>query len=213
MSRFIRRSIPVIGCFVLNSVHLDRSRCKEAQGSSSKSTPYGECAETVCSSRMDMLHAAMKSHQGGESKQSVTSSGASSSALQTSTRKDCPVDREELGAQTWTLLHTIAAYFPDHPTPSQESYAHAMFSSLSQLYPCHVCAEDFQVYITEFPPNTASRESLMMWVCAFHNSVNVKVGKPSQSCSVDALDERWRVGTDECRGYNISNTEDVDNLN
>ena len=33
----------------------------------------------------------------------------------------CPPDRMELGAKSWTLLHSIAAYFPASPTPAQQA--------------------------------------------------------------------------------------------
>lgn len=64
----------------------------------------------------------------------------------------CPLDRRELGEKTWSLLHTIAAYYPEEPTEEQQNAASQFFQALAILYPCRHCAEDFQENITLFPP-------------------------------------------------------------
>ena len=48
---------------------------------------------------------------------------------------ECPADREELGRQSWTLLHTMAAYYPKKPSSSQKTMAGQFLHSLSHLYP------------------------------------------------------------------------------
>ena len=35
-------------------------------------------------------------------------------------RKDCPVDKDELGRSTWNLLHTMAAYYPEKPNNQEK---------------------------------------------------------------------------------------------
>jgi len=65
-------------------------------------------------------------------------------SLVTTVRDDCPVDREELGQATWTFLHTMAAYYPEHPT-SKQRYEMAQFvSTFSKFYPCEDCAQHLQ---------------------------------------------------------------------
>jgi FAD-linked sulfhydryl oxidase len=49
-----------------------------------------------------------------------------------------------LGRQTWGLLHTMAAYYPDKPTPQERSDMANFFTTFSKFYPCHECAQDFQ---------------------------------------------------------------------
>lgn len=59
-------------------------------------------------------------------------------------REDCPLDRDELGNKSWGLLHTIAAKYPDKPSPEQKSEMTQFFKLLSKFYPCEHCAEDFR---------------------------------------------------------------------
>lgn len=54
----------------------------------------------------------------------------------------CPVDKDELGNSTWNLLHTMAAVYPEKPTPSQKEDVKSFFGILSRTYPCDVCAKD-----------------------------------------------------------------------
>jgi Erv1 / Alr family len=64
----------------------------------------------------------------------------------------CPLDKEELGRSTWDLIHTIAAYYPDSPSDADKEKARNFISSVSYLYPCEVCREDFKQSVADFPP-------------------------------------------------------------
>ena len=76
--------------------------------------------------------------------------------------------KEELGRATWTLLHTLAAQFPETPTYSQQKDAQQLVCQnvqmkqqrnvstpracllvlqvdvLTRIYPCADCARHFQ---------------------------------------------------------------------
>lgn len=59
-------------------------------------------------------------------------------------RDDCPWDKDALGKSTWGLLHTVAAQYPDEPSPQQQTDVKGFFNILSRLYPCEHCAKDFR---------------------------------------------------------------------
>lgn len=110
----------------------------------------------------------------------------------TARRKDCPLDRDELGASTWGFLHTMAAYYPELPTVEQRKDMKTFFHLISKFYPCNVCAEDLQEQLKKSPPKTDSQQQLSQWLCDVHNKVNTKLGKPVFDCSL--VNQRWRDG-------------------
>lgn len=65
---------------------------------------------------------------------------------------ECPLDRKELGEKTWSLLHTMAAYYPENPSPEYQLAVTQFIQALALLYPCKHCAEDFQQNIELSPP-------------------------------------------------------------
>ncbi|GFP55108.1 hypothetical protein ACSS6W_003037 [Trichoderma asperelloides] len=126
-------------------------------------------------------------------KDATTGSRAiSTTAVASGPPADCPPDVETLGRSTWTLLHSIAASYPETPSQTQRSDLLSFVGLFSKLYPCWVCAEDFQGYMARQKPQVNSREEFSQWLCRAHNDVNKKLGKPQFDCS--RWDERWRTG-------------------
>ncbi|KAI9634978.1 ERV/ALR sulfhydryl oxidase domain-containing protein [Dioszegia hungarica] len=114
-------------------------------------------------------------------------------------RTDCPPDTAALGRSTWTFLHTTAAYYPLSATPMHQSNMRSLLSSLSVLYPCGWCAEDFARDMKANPPDVSGREGLMRWLCERHNEVNGKLGKERFECTAEKLGERWKDGPKDGR--------------
>ncbi|KAI8985497.1 ERV/ALR sulfhydryl oxidase domain-containing protein [Pilobolus umbonatus] len=52
---------------------------------------------------------------------------------------ECPADVKTLGRHTWTLLHTMAAYYPEQPTPDQQNTMKQFIHSFAEVYPCWFC--------------------------------------------------------------------------
>ncbi|KYK60726.1 augmenter of liver regeneration [Drechmeria coniospora] len=130
---------------------------------------------------------------GGEGGGSVRAAVAEMTASATSTPPpDCPPDVEVLGRSAWTVLHSIAANYPEAPSRSQQSDLTGFVSLFSKLYPCWVCAEDFRAYLGREVPRVTSRDEFGKWLCGAHNDVNRKLGKPEFDCS--RWEERWRTG-------------------
>lgn len=105
---------------------------------------------------------------------------------------DCPPDVEQLGRSSWTLLHSITAQYPDRPSFSQQFETTQFLGLFGKMYPCWVCADDFQAWMKGNQPRVSNREDFGRWMCEAHNAVNDKLGKPSFDCN--KWEERWRTG-------------------
>jgi len=104
----------------------------------------------------------------------------------------CPPDRMELGNASWSMLHSMAAYFPKQPTSQHKNDALQFMHIFSRLYPCQECAEDLRSDLKQFPPKVESAQEFSQWMCDMHNRVNVKLGKPVFDCT--KVFERWKDG-------------------
>jgi FAD-linked sulfhydryl oxidase len=104
---------------------------------------------------------------------------------------DTPADLYELGRGTWTLLHTMAAYYPEQPSRRRQEQTVNFLHALSQVFPCRDCAKDFQQVLKESPPRLGSRRDFAQWMCEAHNHVNARLGKPLFDCAL--VDRRWRA--------------------
>ncbi|VDP85071.1 unnamed protein product [Echinostoma caproni] len=105
---------------------------------------------------------------------------------------NCPPDKPELGRATWTLLHTMAAYYPVEPSERDKQDMAGFLRGFGLFYPCVPCAHDLRKNMILNPPQLQSREALSGWLCMQHNLVNKKIHKPLFDCS--KVLERWRYG-------------------
>ena len=105
-----------------------------------KLSSKANCEDPVCKKTSDMFAKALKGVNDRPVKAPAT------------TKQHCPLDVDALGRSAWDLIHTMAAYYPEIPSDEQRLAATAFFTSLALLYPCHICAEDFQESVTIHPP-------------------------------------------------------------
>jgi FAD-linked sulfhydryl oxidase len=106
-----------------------------------------------------------------------------------------PPDMDELGNCGWTLLHTMAAYFPEKPSQKKKAEMKNFLESFAKVYPCKHCAKDFQQILQTLPLKLENQNEFAHWMCQAHNHVNKKLGKPEFDCS--KVNERWRIQKDE----------------
>lgn len=97
-------------------------------------------------------------------------------------RQPTPKEVAEVGRSTWTLLHSIAKYFPDRPTPEQRAAVAELFHSLAVLYPCRRCSAVFGLAESHQLVNPQSARELSLSLCDLHNFVNRKLGAPEVDC-------------------------------
>lgn len=83
------------------------------------------------------------------------------------------------GSDLWKCLHIIAYTYPENPPLIRQDSMNELLSGVSMNLPCPGCSIHAVEYITSNPPNVKSREGLKKWMCDFHNSVNVRLGKRS----------------------------------
>lgn len=57
---------------------------------------------------------------------------------------ECPLDRQQLGRSSWSVLHTIAAYYPERPSQDQQKDMVQFMSLFTKFYPCEDCSQDFK---------------------------------------------------------------------
>ncbi|KAJ6111822.1 hypothetical protein N7523_007883 [Penicillium sp. IBT 18751x] len=109
---------------------------------------------------------------------------------------ECPPDVEELGRSTWTLLHSMAATYPETANTEHQDNMRGFLKFFSKLYPCWVCADDFQTWMAHpsgrNQPKLGGRKDFGWWLCEAHNEVNRKLGKKEFDCRF--WEERWRTG-------------------
>ena len=113
------------------------------------------------------------------------------------TKKESPLDRNTLGRSTWSLLHSIAVYYPEKPTKEKQKQTKLFLESLSNIYPCSICQEDFKKNIQKYPPKLGSRKDFIAWLCFQHNLVNKKLNKKIFDCSLESYEKRWKLSVEK----------------
>ena len=100
-----------------------------------------------------------------------------------------PISLSQVGSSTWTLLHSVAATFPEEGGAEAAAGVSALVHGVSRGFPCSHCASDFRQHLQQHPLETGTRDALEQWMCRAHNEVNVKLGKDPFDCT--KVRERW----------------------
>ena len=109
-----------------------------SKGFSNTKNILDDCDRPACDDTMSALSAALKHANKPSSNENEKA-------------KQCPPTKTALGNGSWDLLHSMAAWYPDNPTPKEETMIRDFFTSFARFYPCTWCAEDFQRNLKEKP--------------------------------------------------------------
>eukprot|EP00826_Nyctotherus_ovalis_P054345 TRINITY_DN7109_c0_g5_i1.p2 TRINITY_DN7109_c0_g5~~TRINITY_DN7109_c0_g5_i1.p2 ORF type:complete len:129 (+),score=46.33 TRINITY_DN7109_c0_g5_i1:132-518(+) len=100
--------------------------------------------------------------------------------------------KRENGRNFWNFMHTLAAYYPAKPTCKQVEHMDFFVKNCADYFLIEsTWANTFNKNVREQPPKLDSQESFVMWMCAQHNQINERIGKPLFPCTVKDLTERW----------------------
>ena len=87
---------------------------------------------------------------------------------------------ESLGVDTWALLHSVAAIYPNYPNETEKESLKEFFDGLMYFYPSK--SELMDEILKEHPLEYSNREELVYYMCQIHNILNKKLGKKKFSC-------------------------------
>ena len=96
--------------------------------------------------------------------------------------KPLTLTKQEIGRNTWTILHSIAASFPNNPTEEDKKQITNLMYGLAHLFPCKICGGHLLKMLNKEGVKANSREELVNYICKIHNIVNKVLGKPIFDC-------------------------------
>jgi len=153
-----------------------------------------DCDRPACEETVSALSQALS--RIGNNTKTAGKTTASGKGEVSSSSMSCPPTKDAIGKSSWTLMHSMAAWYPEKATKYEKNKMEQLMEAISIFYPCTYCAQDFRENLKENPTKAESRKDLCIWLCEQHNVVNEKLGKPIFKCEIDILDERWRKSND-----------------
>ena len=96
--------------------------------------------------------------------------------------KPLTLTKQEIGRNTWSLLHSIAASYPNEPTKEDKQQVTNFLYGLANLFPCKICGSHLLKMLNKEGVHADSREELVNYICKIHNIVNKVLNKPQFDC-------------------------------
>ena len=96
--------------------------------------------------------------------------------------KPLTLTKQEIGRNTWSLLHSIAASYPNEPTEEDKKQITNFIYGLAHLFPCKICGSHLLKMLNKEGVHANSREDLVNYICKIHNIVNKVLEKPVFDC-------------------------------
>ena len=96
--------------------------------------------------------------------------------------KPLTLTKQEIGRNTWSILHSIAASYPNEPTKEDKQQITNFLYGLANLFPCKICGSHLLKMLNKEGVHADSREELVNYICKIHNIVNKVLNKPHFDC-------------------------------
>ena len=96
--------------------------------------------------------------------------------------KPLTLTKQEIGRNTWSLLHSIAASYPNEPSEEDKKNITNFLFGLANLFPCKICGTHLLKMLKKEGVHADSREELVKYICKIHNIVNKVLEKPIFDC-------------------------------
>ncbi len=97
------------------------------------------------------------------------------------------------GKDIWVLLHTTTVYLPEPMTQEHQTTLHDFIKGI--LYFSTKFNKTWHSntlsYLNANPIDTSTRESSMLWVCHYHNHINLLLDKDQFECNKENIAKRW----------------------
>ena len=96
--------------------------------------------------------------------------------------KPLTLTKQEIGRNTWSLLHSMAAAYPNEPTEEDKKQITNFMYGLAAHFPCKICGSHLLRMLKKEGVHADSREELVKYICKIHNIVNKVLEKPQFDC-------------------------------
>ena len=96
--------------------------------------------------------------------------------------KPLTLTKQEIGRNTWSLLHSMAASYPNEPNEEDKKQIKNFLYGLANHFPCKICGNHLLKMLNKEGIHANSREELVNYICKIHNIVNKVLEKPQFDC-------------------------------
>ena len=83
---------------------------------------------------------------------------------------------ERVGRGVWLMLHMLSEKFEDKPL----LFLEILQETIEKVIPCDICKADTVEHLLKYP--ITSTTNVALWMCTFHNKVNLKTRKQVFPC-------------------------------
>ena len=86
------------------------------------------------------------------------------------------------GPLGWMTLHSVSAIYPEQPTQAERLLIEEFIGAFRDTIACPYCKNHFTAMFNKYKQNhpewSSNRQSLFMFICRAHNTVNRRLDKP-----------------------------------